>query len=222
MRDSFLDLEKLAEAFERGTEAVRALVESYSYPVTADTGQSRAHQLREQRVRQALRVVQEADRLLDKAGVVQRSLHLKVFFQILAYASCESDEAQSAVWAELLASSGMGASVHVSYPHILAELSAAEFRLVDAMYQWYLDHPRGIGESRPGIGPLNHGFPTPTLKQLARLAGDEFRISMTNLFRLGLCISEEEPKAGSRDVFLTPLGFDFVKRCRGPAQAPSW
>jgi hypothetical protein len=216
MRDGVLDLERFAEAFERGPHTVRALADSCLHGAGEDTGRSRAEQLRQEHVRQAMHVIQEADRLLEKAGIVHRSLHFKVFAQILTHAACESDEDLITRWAGLLASSATGASVHVSYPPVLAELSAAEFRLVDRMYQWYLDRPREIGPPSSGIGPLNHGFATQTLKEVVPLAGDEFRISMANLFRLGLCLSEQEPKAGSRDIFLTPLGFDLVRRCRGP------
>ncbi len=219
MEEGILDLETFAEAFETGSDAVRACADSTLQRVAGGGGgESRAARIKHQRVTQALRVLQDADRLLCQAGIAERILNMKAFSQILDRASCESDEKLFAQWAGLLASSATRGSIHASHPHSLAELGSAEVQLLDVMYQWYLDHQPEGADPPQGMGPLSHGFSTWTLKECMGLAGDEFRIRMTNVLRLGLCIAEEQPRAGYRDIFLTPLGFDFARHCRGPAK----
>src|SRR5687767_4013840 len=105
MADDLLGLGKVCEALEKGTKEVRELAKVYFKPIAKEKGELRADKIRLERMHQTFKTMEEADRLLQKAGIKHRRLNQKIVIPLLEHASLETDEQLAINWAGLLASS---------------------------------------------------------------------------------------------------------------------
>ncbi len=216
MPEDLLGWGKIAEALEKGTREVRELAKVYLEPVARAKGQLHADKIKHQCFKNAVKMLQEADHLLRDAGVTKRKLDLKVVIPIIEHSSLVEEEDLTSKRAGLLASAAAGDPVHVSYPKILAELTAAEAKILDLLFQWKEDETRVANWS-----PQEH-----TIGKVTReigLANKEFQIATENLQRHRLGRTDmfwtdfdEQSLSDDRRLLLTPFGSDFVRACRGP------
>lgn len=146
---------------------------------------------------------------------------LKIIFPILEGCSLEDEDDNLATkWAALLASAAAGDPVHTSYPKILAELTPAEARLLDAMYQRLMDS--GSNEEQALLT-------TQELSEKMQLHTEQFVLAISNLARHRLCdfpvytagdpllyVNHVQKIANNIKIKLTLLGQDFVRACSGP------
>jgi hypothetical protein len=214
--DDYLGIGKLAEAIERGTREFREVAKVYLEPIAREKGQFQADKIRFEREVQAAKIMMEADRLLQDAGIERRTLNLKIAIPLIENASLETEEELTAKWAGLLASSVSGNQIHVSFPAILAELTSTEVKILDALFSWSKQWEQtGTWEQ------TEH-----TMRKLRESLGiskEVFRISAENLLRLRLCWMDaawSEDAAFDREgeihLLLTALGKSFVAACHGP------
>jgi len=162
------------------------------------------------------RMCEGAGRLVQATGREPQVGPSRVLIPILENGSLEDeDDNLAAKWVGLLASAAAGDRVHSSYPKLLAELTPEEARMLDAIYQKFLEKGAAGEPARLAM---------PDLRALVNLPMKSFQIAVSNLSRLGLCAMP--PIVGgisavtfaSREVHfaLTPLGEDFVATCQGP------
>lgn len=216
MNDDLLGFGKLAEAFEKGTRELRSLVKTFLEPIAKEKGELKADKIRFERTVQAVKMMEKADRLLQKAKVKHRKLNPKIVFPLLEYSSLESDDFLTDKWAGLLASSVAGDPVHISFPKILAELTPGEAKLLDRQYTWHEE-----GGKATNWKPAEHTLGK--LRVTIALSKEEFVLAVENLIRLKLIRidvfwspdatygREEETHS-----HITPFGESFVRACRGP------
>lgn len=216
MSDDYLGIGKLAEAIERGTREFREVVKIYLEPIVREKGQLQADKIRFEREVQAAKMMMEADRLLQDAGIERRTLNLKIAIPLIENASLETEEELTAKWAGLLASSVSGNQVHVSFPAILAELTSTEVKILDILFSWSKQWEQtGTWEQ-----------PEHTMRKLREALGiskEVFRIPAENLLHLRLCWMDNawsDDALFDRDsdihLLITGLGKSFVGACHGP------
>lgn len=217
MSGDLLGIGKLVEALEKGTREVRELAKTYYAPIAKEKGELRADRIRVERKLQAIKMMLEADRLLQEAGVKSRKLIRKIALPVLEFASLESDDQLTMKWAGLLASSVAGDSVHVSFPQILNELTPGEARILDLLYAWQEE-----AVSVTNWSPMDYTMQR--LRMEIGLSKEEFQLSAENILRLRLCRADVfwsfEAAVEREDevrLIITPLGISFVKTCRGPS-----
>ena len=92
MNDDYLGIGKLAEAIERGTREFREIAKTYLEPIAREKGQLQADKIRCQREAQAVKMMMEADQLLQDAGIKRRTLNLKIAIPLIEKASLETEE----------------------------------------------------------------------------------------------------------------------------------
>src|SRR5207245_11092959 len=111
-------------------------------------------------------------------------------------------------WARLVASAASGEDVHTAYLKVLAEITPAEARLLDALYRW-----ETTSDDEGDRDLMKH----------ARLSETDLPVAGINLgLRHGLIhgyyTSLWKPDLTKwNNIALTPLGRDFVRVCRGPS-----
>ena len=148
-------------------------------------------------------------------------MSLKLLAPILEGSSLEDDTDEDFLlskWAGLLASAAVGEPVHPSYAKIMAELTAAEVKVLDWLY--------------PAVDSAKHEkfhvlhLREAELQKVSGLQARDFVTVLENLIRLRLCrplfkrtIGDEnepfdiDPETG---IGVTHLGAAFVQACRGP------
>ena len=142
---------------------------------------------------------------------------------ILELGSLEEDESMQSRWAALLANAADASyktSIPPSFPEILKQLSPEEAKVLDKMYEYETNSASSSFFSRSGISAdqlgLNLGIQI-----------EETNFILDDLHRLGLFASpsgaEGDPMYSGRDIhpnyfdiYLTSIGFAFVKACRVP------
>jgi hypothetical protein len=165
-------------------------------------------------------ILKKQQKLLEDNNIQPQMVPPKLLVPILMNGSLEDDDDLIDKWAGLLASAASGYSVHSSFPRILAELTSAEAKILDAMYERLMQ----TTSNRTDLYNLIE------LHQMTSLSSEEFKVLIYNLKRLQLW---EVPAQTTGDPLLfidftgeipstvkarlSSLGQDFVKACRGPS-----
>jgi hypothetical protein len=216
MADDILGLGKATEVI---TKELATLVSPLLRPGAEVAGQMIADQMNSWRLARAVPILKKTKKLLEDNSIEPKAVPLKILVPILNHCSLEEDDDLASKWAGLLASAAAGDEVHPSYPKILSELASVEARMLDALYQRFM-------ESTSDEQDLC------TVKELndkVELSPEQFTVVVVNLKRLELCdvpahtggdpllytdFSREIPNHFK--IRLTSLGTDFVKACCGP------
>jgi hypothetical protein len=216
MLDDWFGIGKMLEALERGTREFREVYKAHHLPVATARGEMKAAEIKARGQIRVLAIMNEADRLLVEAEVEERTLNEKLVLPLLEYGARETQGDLMEIWAKLLASSVADGQLHVSFPHILNELSANEVKILTRLYNWERDS--GF-DQEPNAAML---------KSVSKIESEEFAIAVDNLMRTRLCTfkfrGDKEPfwpddRTRVRDehyLSLTTLGIRFVKACQGP------
>src|SRR2546421_5346275 len=115
------DLLGVGKAIEAITTQLIDLLKPLFGPTSQELGQLLSDPIRNYRLKQTLKRVQEMRRLLAASGIQPRTVPLKILYPILEGCSLEEDSSDLASkWVGMLASAASGNSIHPSYPKILA------------------------------------------------------------------------------------------------------
>lgn len=215
--DDSTTLEEVMGAVSGIPKEAREFVKKICGPAGDKTGQLIADKIRVRRFRNRLRVFQEANWMLRENNIDPQSIDLKSLVPILEGAALEEDDTLRAKWAGLLASAAVEGRVHASYPTTLAQLNPEEARVLELLFEIEsreLVHRKATEECSIG-----------SLTRHAGVTSEAFYVGVENLYRLRLCegdlftTSRVEGHVNYTEdsrLYLTPLGHDFVKCCRGP------
>jgi hypothetical protein len=216
------DLLGLGKATEAITTQLTEFIKTLLGPAAQELGQLISDPIKNYRFKQAVKRLQEAQKRLAASGIKPKSVPLKTLYPILEGCSLEEDNSDlTSKWVGLLTSAAAGHTIHASYPKILSELSPAEAKMLDFIFEQSFepDDPEVLFEPKEVNASI--GLPPEQLK-----------IAVVNLGRLGLCSLPVEFRArdaafnnpvliSETAIKLTSLGRDFVISCRGP-QKPTF
>ena len=141
LSEDLIGFGKIAEALEHGTREVRELIKTYLEPIVKEKGLLRADGIREERMRKALRIAQDASILIEDASIADRRMPPRLAIPILEIASLEIKEELVEKWVGLLASTATEEGIHTSFYTILSQLISSEAKILDQLYVWHLSCP---------------------------------------------------------------------------------
>jgi len=108
-------------------------------PAAEEAGQILGDKIKFYRVRNMLKVLERSKRLLEEQGLNPKAVSLKALFPLLDHASLEEDAGLQEKWAALLANAASSTSeLSPAFPEILKQLSPAEARLLDGVYDRFI------------------------------------------------------------------------------------
>jgi hypothetical protein len=214
------DLLGIGKATEAIAKEVASLISPLLRPGVEITGHIITDQMTYLRLTRWVSILKKQQKLLEDNNIQPQMVPPKLLVPILMNGSLEDDDDLIDKWAGLLASAASGYSVHSSFPRILAELTSAEAKILDAMYERLMQ----TTSNRTDLYNLIE------LHQMTSLSSEEFKVLIYNLKRLQLW---EVPAQTTGDPLLfidftgeipstvkarlSSLGQDFVKACRGPS-----
>ena len=164
------------------------------------------------RLRNQIRMLGEAQRILEESRVNPSALPLRILLPLLEGAALEDHENLAAKWAALLASAAnpdFKNSVYQSFSEIMKQLSPKDAIVLDLLYEV---------EQREGE---DAGLIRDEIISAAKLDLTEYEIITDNLVRLGLCETGGY-KFGdtfmrhldkNKVIGLTRLGSAFISAC---------
>jgi len=213
-------------------EAAKKLLEKLMGPVAEEVGLLLQDKVRSYRLRNQLVVLGKTQDMLNQAGIEPKSVPLRVLVPLLDGAALEDDDNLSTKWAALLANAATpeySVNLIPSFSNILSQLSPRDVKILDALLKerWY-------HKSKPENIYL-FAF-RPTIQEPTNLSDEEYDLSVDNIVRLGLCVTNTsalpvavqqdlqklhdlDRKLIRRDVLIaTQLGFEFLKACSQPVQ----
>jgi len=218
--EDLLGAGKLAKAIEEGTKEVRQLMYDFLAPSLKEAGNTIADRVRYYRFTSSISTVKKARSKLEAAGFMPGQVDLKTLVPLIEFSSLEEDENMIDKWAGLLASASAGAKSITSHVHILAELSPVDALVLDTISR--------MAQPAMVIDDVQYyGVTTLSVQEDTRLATGLFQSTLGNLTRLGLIqrVFEEpafmfgNPPLGTaaKDMAgLAPLGYSFLRACKGP------
>jgi hypothetical protein len=209
-------------AAEMATEKAWGLIRAVFGPAAEETGLLLKDKVSAKRHQNLVKIAVRARDILEEAGLSPKEVPLSIIHPLLGSAMLEDNDELQSRWAALLANTSILADCSLrSFAEILKQLTPVEVRFLDKAYDEAL-LPREWGPPnlpRPKVYPVLEG----TLHLL--------RTSMiVNLERLGLITRsayEHEHftsawgytvTASSNRLWVSPLGIEFVRACRPPAQ----
>jgi hypothetical protein len=141
MAEDLIGFGKALASIPELTKELREFISKLLWPAGEETGELLRDKVKFLRFKNAVRTVQKAEQLLRDHGISPKSISLKTLIPIVEGCSIEEeDDNLVSKWAGLLASAAAGDPVHSSYPKILAELTSVEARILDAMYQRFIEN----------------------------------------------------------------------------------
>lgn len=166
------------------------------------------------RFKNKVNLVLKAKAFLEDKGIDPRRVLPKTVAPILEGGSLESEDGMRVRWAAMLANAADPSrhEVHPSFPHMLAELTPLEVRI--------LDHAFKNGDNSKGVFPLDRD----AVASEFEVHSEELQVLIDNLGRLNLftrplgiipSLSRGQIDDGSYrgPVYLTSLGYDFIQAC---------
>ena len=186
-------------------------------PPLKEIGELLVDKVRFWRFKNQVDILKKSDEYLKKRNINPKKISLKVLVPLLEAGSLEEDEFMQDKWAALLASainSDYEEEIRPSYVEILKVLSPLEVKLLDDIYKTRSKIPR---EKRYDFGVDKEG-----ICKFLNISDEDYEILIDNLFRLNLLmppITRGGIVLGTNIrvydfVFLTPLGYSFVKACK--------
>ena len=206
MANDLIGLGKALEASAELTKEARQIIFNLLGPASKEAGELVGDALHNLRFKIAIKTLDRTRNLLKEKNICPHSVSAKLIVPILQNCSLEEDEELSERWSGLLASAASGEQIHDSYPRLLAELTPVDARILDRAYEQKLgDDPLLKIDDWEGTWIPNK---------------DQLRISVDNLYRLRLLapfiVDKNWPATQFHNASITPLGEDFVRKCRGP------
>lgn len=199
-----------------------SLARMLSAPADA-LGEAMAEPIREwqrKRVARAEQVVLGAAALVAKKKEKMRAVPGRVLLPILERSSVEEDNELRDVWSRLLASAAMpnpNQPVLTAYAHILAELTPVEVKILSFVAQHGMEKFKFRGDRNP-LELLV--FRRATICKQFRISPSLALTIRDNLVRLNLLEAITDPPtkttAAIWPYFVTYLGSNFLRACRGP------
>ena len=213
----------------------REFLEKLLGPAAEEAGLILGDKIKFYRLRNMLNVLEKSKRLLEEEGLSPKAVSLKTLFPLLEYASLEEDAGLQDKWAALLANAANSTSeLNPSFPEVLKQLSSAEARLLDAIYDRFVgDFKRiDLSESEAIGGNVSNSIPRLSFDSLGLMYADlgltgipwamtlgdfrthgekayrqkaEIKISLQNLIRLGL-LSHERDIEFDRHIYEKDFG----------------
>lgn len=164
------------------------------------------------------KVAIEADQKLTDRNLKRIEPNLNVIYPLLDKSSLVDNEFMQKKWSNLLASSISKESsdkVHVSFPHILEQLTPMDAQILDFLYDTV---------------EIHNGKLIGTIEQTARktsflksISDENLDMSFNNLVRLQLCYVPDDDedlivrtplRTKSRVILITEFGMRFVECCK--------
>ena len=167
------------------------------------------------------KIIKQAEEIVRDAGLTPKAINLKVLVPLLDNCVLEEDDsALNVKWAGLLATAATTENFErFGYPTILTQLSPKEVQFLDAAYE-------EVKKNLPREKWLTHGFKSEIICKILVISQEEYEVMADNLFRLdlfqtagttGVTLGNKPLALRSYEIIcLTPMGFDFVRACRGP------
>ena len=183
---------------------------------SSEVGELIADNIKFVRWKNALKILEKAQKEMEIRGIQSKEIPLKILFPILEGASLESDDENlQAKWSNLLTSAAAGILSRPSHPKILSELIQAEAKILDYLYVFELrtalkmdklkrldqQHSKGEDYSllrqkkREVIDSFDiprDSFRLSKIRETLSFEHSEFSESIDNLLRLKLCKHPEE------------------------------
>lgn len=165
-----------------------------------------------------VRIIKQADAIVQSSGLSKQRVPLKVIYPLLENASFEEDESMQTKWAKLLANAATGsAKVFPNYIELLKQLTPIEASLLDKIYDEAMQEQDY--EKRK-----TKQYSKELVCKAYSITSEDFDVMIENLFRLGLCqapgstgimFGTARVALRTTDVFeITSLGISFVRACR--------
>lgn len=213
-------------------EAAKDLLNKLAGPAAEEVGLFLQDKVRVYRLRNQLVVLGKTQEMLRSVGIDAKSVPLRVLVPLLEGAALEDDDNLATKWAALLANAAIqGSNVNLipSFSNILSQLQPRDAAILDTLYKekWYhKKKPRNI---------FLLAF-RPTLQKSLHLSDMDYELSVDNIVRLGLCVTDNkllppevqkdldkikivDPDLIRRDILIaTRLGFEFLKACSPPVK----
>jgi hypothetical protein len=213
-------------------EAAKDLLQKLAGPAAEETGLFLQDKVRVYRLRNQLAVLGKTQDMLNSVGIDPKSVPLRVLVPLLEGAALEDDDNLATKWAALLANAArQGSNVNLipSFSNILSQLQPLDAAILDILHKekWYHEKkPQNI---------VLFAF-RPTIQEPLHLSDMEYELSVDNIVRLGLCVTDNkllplevqkdldqikivDPDLIRRDVLIaTRLGFEFLEACSQPAK----
>lgn len=213
-------------------EAAKDLLQKLVGPAAEETGLFLQDRVRVYRLRNQLAILGKTQDMLSSVGIDPKSVPLRALVPLLEGAALEDDDNLATKWAALLANAAMqGSNVNLipGFSNILSQLQPRDAAILDILHteKWYHEKkPQNI---------MLFAF-RPTIQEPLHLSDMEYELSVDNIVRLGLCVTDNkllpptvqkdldqikivDPDLIRRDVLIaTRLGFEFLEACSQPAK----
>lgn len=209
------------------TTVIKASVDSFFKTIAgplAELSAWGAELIRRQRFRTAVKTLEMAERMIAERGLSGKVIPSKTLAPLLEYASLEDEDDQEMQtrWAALLANAATADApneVPPAFPRILAEITSAEARLLEMLYEergqeMSLDTFR-IHAGRDWRDPSTRIPSEARLDNLQRLQLITVNFKDETVERLREQL-EQFPGATWENVGLTAMGTAFVQACSPP------
>lgn len=171
-----------AAAYPTVQEA-NGLIQKFLGPACDEAGELLADKIRVFRLKNQVRTLKDAERILEKEGLSPKAVSLKTFAPLLEAAALEDDKDMASRWANLLATAAdprrIG-DIEPSFIEVLKQLTPTQARIVEEIYASIKMEqiPSDVWHVR--------GFRSEALRTQLSVDKDEFAIAVDNLVRLGL------------------------------------
>ncbi|SRR6266496_1851448 len=216
------DAENAALAIKEGIAQLfrpyQELLQQLLGPAATEVGGSFGDSLKVWRLKRQIQLLEKVKKITE--GKVINAVAPRLFFPILEAASIEADDDMQSRWAALLANEAIDAdSVHPSFVEILKQMSPADARLLDKLYDWCMT--KGMKLWSWSNEPKIDDQESTTLQNLFRL---DFVESTQELVpgEQGIRIMAGEPHIIGSDpkmnehYTLSNFALQFVEACRTP------
>jgi hypothetical protein len=210
----------VGKATEALTKEIASLISPLLRPGVEIASEIIAQELNYFGLKRRVTILKKQQKLLEDNNIRPKMVSPKLLVPILINGSLEDNDDLIDKWAGLLASAASGYLVHPSFPKILAELTPAEAKILDAMYERLIHTTSDESDLYSVI----------ELRQMIGISSEEFKVIIHNLKRLQLwdvpAYHTGNPLlyidfTGEINQYvkgrLSSLGQDFVKACRGPS-----
>ena len=210
------DITGIGKVVSSLAQPIQGFLNAILGPASSEVGELIADNIKFVRWKNALKILEKAQKEMEIRGIQPKEIPLKILFPILEGASLESDDENlQAKWSNLLTSAAAGILSRPSHPKILSELIRAEAKILDYLYVFELrtalkmdklkrldqQHSKGEDYSllrqkkREVIDSFDiphDGFRLSKIRETLSFEHSEFSESIDNLLRLKLCKHPEE------------------------------
>lgn len=207
--------ESVAQLFQPFQDLLQQLLG----PAATEVGGSLGDSLKVWRLKRQIHLLEKVKEMTE--GRDLKPIAPRLFFPILEAASIEADDAMQSRWAALLANEAVSTdSVHPSYVEILKQMSPADARLLDKLYDWCKARETiklWSWSSEPNLDDQENN----TLQNLFRFNFVESTYELVP-GEQGIHMVSGKPHIVGRDpslnehYTLTGLALQFVEACRAP------